>query len=163
MMIWKSKSYIFWDTTPCNPMKFHRFFGEGYRLHLRGRRISQSRIQQQLCLPAAFTLVSCLFFNPEVGGNIFLRNYPIIFLQELRKTTRNFSQYNRRPGRDSNRTHQEVYSVTAKPTCSTNHRVSMLVIQSAICGSLQDELTEVSVNITLLLKCNCVLLYKRSF
>jgi hypothetical protein len=73
-----------------------------------------------------------LFFDPEDGGDIFLRNYPIIFLQELRKTKRKFSQYERRPGRGSNQTHPEVYSATAEQTCPTNHLVSTLAVQSAV-------------------------------
>jgi hypothetical protein len=42
------KSTIFWDITPCSPLKVNRRFGGTCRLHLQG------------CLPPAFTLVSCL-------------------------------------------------------------------------------------------------------
>jgi hypothetical protein len=38
---------IFWDIATCSPLKLNRRFGGTYRLHL------------QLCLPPAFTLVSC--------------------------------------------------------------------------------------------------------
>jgi hypothetical protein len=41
------KSTIFWDITPCSPLKINGRFGGTYRLHL------------QLYLPSAFTLVSC--------------------------------------------------------------------------------------------------------
>jgi hypothetical protein len=36
------KSYIFWDITPCSPLKVNRRFGETSRLHLQDRRISQA-------------------------------------------------------------------------------------------------------------------------
>jgi hypothetical protein len=37
------KSCIFWDTSPCSPLKASRRFGGARRVHLRGRRISQRR------------------------------------------------------------------------------------------------------------------------
>jgi hypothetical protein len=49
------KSTIFWDITPCSPLKVNRRFG-GTCLHLQGLRISQAR--KQICLLPAFTLVS---------------------------------------------------------------------------------------------------------
>jgi hypothetical protein len=44
---------VFWDITPCSPLKVNRRFGGTYRLYLQGRRISgagnkQSRVD---CLP----------------------------------------------------------------------------------------------------------------
>jgi hypothetical protein len=44
------KSTIFWDITPCSPLKDNRHFEGTCRLYL----------QRALCLPHAFTLVSCL-------------------------------------------------------------------------------------------------------
>jgi hypothetical protein len=41
------KSCIFWDITPCNPLKVNRRFGGTCRLHLQGRRISQARNQSE--------------------------------------------------------------------------------------------------------------------
>jgi hypothetical protein len=41
------KSTIFWDITPCSPLKFNRRFGGTYRLHLQGRRISQAINQRE--------------------------------------------------------------------------------------------------------------------
>jgi hypothetical protein len=62
------KSSIFWDKTPCSPLKVNRRFGGIYRLHLEDRRISQvrnnceSRWQAEraysVLLPA-LTVVSC--------------------------------------------------------------------------------------------------------
>jgi hypothetical protein len=43
------KSKIFWDITPCSPLKFNRHFGGTCRLHLQGRRISQARNQREGC------------------------------------------------------------------------------------------------------------------
>jgi hypothetical protein len=60
------KSSIFWDITPCSPLKVKQHFGGIFRLHLYGRRISKSRNQReaacnQSCLLATcFTLISCL-------------------------------------------------------------------------------------------------------
>jgi hypothetical protein len=36
-------SYIFWDITPCSPVKVNRRFGRKYHLHLQGLRVSQER------------------------------------------------------------------------------------------------------------------------
>jgi hypothetical protein len=35
------RSSIYWNITPCSPLKVNRRFGETYRLHLQGRRISE--------------------------------------------------------------------------------------------------------------------------
>jgi hypothetical protein len=50
------KSSIFWDITPCSPLKLNRHFGETYRLRIYVRRKRQARNQheagkkQNLCL-----------------------------------------------------------------------------------------------------------------
>jgi hypothetical protein len=36
------KSTIFWDKTPCSPLKVSRRFGETYRLHLQGRKMTSA-------------------------------------------------------------------------------------------------------------------------
>jgi hypothetical protein len=41
------KSSVFWDITPCSPLKANRRFGGTCRLHLQGRRISRSRNQRE--------------------------------------------------------------------------------------------------------------------
>jgi hypothetical protein len=51
------KCPIFWDITPCRPLKVNRRFGWSCCLHLQGRRISQARDQHEadskLCLEEA--------------------------------------------------------------------------------------------------------------
>jgi hypothetical protein len=42
-----TKSSIFWDITPCSPLKVKRRFGGTYRIHLQGRRISRARNQNE--------------------------------------------------------------------------------------------------------------------
>jgi hypothetical protein len=37
-LVWRKKSIIFWDMTPCSPLGVNRRFGGTYRLHLQGRR-----------------------------------------------------------------------------------------------------------------------------
>jgi hypothetical protein len=41
------KSSIFWDITPCSPLKVNRRFGGTCRLHLQSRRISRTRNQRE--------------------------------------------------------------------------------------------------------------------
>jgi hypothetical protein len=40
------KSYIFWNITPCCPLKVNRLFGGTFNLDFQGRRISQGRNQR---------------------------------------------------------------------------------------------------------------------
>jgi hypothetical protein len=66
------KSTVFWDITPCSPLRVNRRFGGTYRLHLQGRKNKfRKKSRESRC-----TLVSCwtYFFNPEDGGDMFLRN-----------------------------------------------------------------------------------------
>jgi hypothetical protein len=42
----KMKSIVFWDITPCSPLRFNRRFGGTYHLHLQGRRNKFSKNQQ---------------------------------------------------------------------------------------------------------------------
>jgi hypothetical protein len=59
------KSTIFWDITPCSLLSVKRRFGGTYRFHLQDQKISW-----------IFTMVSrsAYFFDPEEGGDMFLRN-----------------------------------------------------------------------------------------
>jgi hypothetical protein len=59
-------STIFWDITPCSPLRVNRRFGGTYGLHL------QSRALLATFFHAGFLLG--LFFDPEDGGDMFLRN-----------------------------------------------------------------------------------------
>jgi hypothetical protein len=45
-----TKGTIFWDTTPCSPLKVNRRFGGTHRLHLQGR-ISRERNQRESSWP----------------------------------------------------------------------------------------------------------------
>jgi hypothetical protein len=71
------KSSIFWHITPCISLKFNRRFEGTYRLHLQGR-ISRTGYQHESKVAnKTFTLVflHCLVFEPEDGGDVFLRNF----------------------------------------------------------------------------------------
>jgi hypothetical protein len=71
------KSSIFWDSRPCSLLKVNGRFGETCRLHLQGPKISRARNQREVALLAtcfhAVPLLA-LFFYPEDGGDMFLRN-----------------------------------------------------------------------------------------
>jgi hypothetical protein len=62
------KSSVLWDLTLCSPLKFNQHFGGICCFHFQGLRISS----------ACYLLHDCflpgLFYDPEDGGNIFLRN-----------------------------------------------------------------------------------------
>jgi hypothetical protein len=59
------KSSIFWDITSCSPLKVNRRFGGRCRL-------------LATCFHASYLLY--LFFDPEDGSDIFLRNVGWIFI-----------------------------------------------------------------------------------
>jgi hypothetical protein len=59
------KSPIFWDITPCSPVKVNRSLSGTRRLHLQS--------SSTLCLFHAGLLLG-LLFNAEDGGDMFLRN-----------------------------------------------------------------------------------------
>jgi hypothetical protein len=58
------KSIIFWDITQCSPLKVNRRFGGTYRLHLQALLAT--------CFYTGFLLG--LYFDPEDGGDMFVRN-----------------------------------------------------------------------------------------
>jgi hypothetical protein len=68
-----SKGSIFRYTTPCNLLKVNWRFGGTYRLYLLGWRISQAINQQLVTCFHAGSLLG-VFFKPEAGGDMFLRN-----------------------------------------------------------------------------------------
>jgi hypothetical protein len=55
------KSAVFWDITPCSPLKVDQRFGGTYHLHLLGLRISRARNQRGSMWQAELSL----FFDPE--------------------------------------------------------------------------------------------------
>jgi hypothetical protein len=62
------KSTVFWDITPCSPLKANRRSGGTYTylLHLQGQGISRARNQREAsraCLPPASTLISCSAYS----------------------------------------------------------------------------------------------------
>jgi hypothetical protein len=64
------KSTLFWDITPCSPLKVNRHFGGIYCLHLQGRRKSRARNQHEsrwgaesFSLPLAFMLICCSSYS----------------------------------------------------------------------------------------------------
>jgi hypothetical protein len=66
------KSYIFWAVTPCSPLKINRHFGGTCNLHLQGRGINQAR--NQYGAGGKQSSGFGLFYYPEDGGDMFLRN-----------------------------------------------------------------------------------------
>jgi hypothetical protein len=58
----KIKGSVFWDITPCSPLKFKAHFGRIYRTHLEVLRLKQTKNNQNIvcCL---LLLVSCLDYS----------------------------------------------------------------------------------------------------
>jgi hypothetical protein len=64
------KSSIFWDITPCSPLKVNRRFGGTCRLHLQGRRISKERNRRESswqARPIHYGSVTPLVLQPCIG------------------------------------------------------------------------------------------------
>jgi hypothetical protein len=61
-----TKSSIFWDITPCSPLKVNRPFGVTYCLHLQGRRISWARNQSER---KSWFLQMCTFFGSKFSSD----------------------------------------------------------------------------------------------
>jgi hypothetical protein len=66
------KIAIFWDIPPCSPYLNQRFGGM-YHLHLQGRKSAE---QETSVRAGGYPrwVVALLIFDPEDGGNTFLRN-----------------------------------------------------------------------------------------
>jgi hypothetical protein len=60
------RSTIFWDTTPCSPFNANRRFGGTYRLHFQ----EEEYAEHENSAKAGGKQI----FDPEDGGNLFLRN-----------------------------------------------------------------------------------------
>jgi hypothetical protein len=63
------KSSIFWNITPCNPIKVNRRSRRTYGLHLQGQKVNYARNHHE-----AGRFLLGLFFDPEDGDDLFLRN-----------------------------------------------------------------------------------------
>jgi hypothetical protein len=59
------KSTFFWYKMPCSPLKVNQRFGGTYYIHLQEALLTT-------CVHAGISFG--LFFDPEDGGDIFLRN-----------------------------------------------------------------------------------------
>jgi hypothetical protein len=57
---------VFWDVTPCSPLKDNRLFGRPCHPHLQGRRISRARNQQS----SASRLLACWFLAELIFSNL---------------------------------------------------------------------------------------------
>jgi hypothetical protein len=64
------KNSIFWDIASCSPLKVDLYSRETHRLHL-----PHEADNSIYCLLRASFLFG-LLFNPEVGGEMLLRNVP---------------------------------------------------------------------------------------
>jgi hypothetical protein len=67
------KNIIFWDVTPCSLLRCNRRFGETYRVHLQGRRKLYQHEPASTQMASKMFLLK-FFFDPEDGGDVFLRN-----------------------------------------------------------------------------------------
>jgi hypothetical protein len=59
------QSSVFWDVTPCSPLEVNR--------HFRGT--AGSKFNNQACYLFHAGFLLSLFFDPEGGGDISLRNF----------------------------------------------------------------------------------------
>jgi hypothetical protein len=66
------KSVIFWDMTPCSPLKPNRHSRETCRLHRHGLKVSEKKNSMKQAASKAALLG--LLLNPEDGSDMFLRN-----------------------------------------------------------------------------------------
>jgi hypothetical protein len=72
------KSIIFWDITPCSPLKIIRRFGEHVSSIFRVEEYAKHEAEEQvrallaICFHAGFLFD--LFFDPEDGSDTFLQN-----------------------------------------------------------------------------------------
>jgi hypothetical protein len=75
-----NRNSVFWEITSCSPLKVNWRFGGTYRPHCRSRGISQARNQREAGSEQSYPLADIsgfffgLFFDPEDGGGVFLRN-----------------------------------------------------------------------------------------
>jgi hypothetical protein len=70
------KNSIFWDITPCNPLKVKQRFGETCRFHFQARRVSRLR-------------ATC-FHTGFLGGSIFDPKDSCEMSDDFQRTTRRY-------------------------------------------------------------------------
>jgi hypothetical protein len=63
------ENIIFWDITPCSPLKVSRHFGGKYHLHLRGPKVNQETYQHEArskhsLKPSSIRFVASLTLRP---------------------------------------------------------------------------------------------------
>jgi hypothetical protein len=82
------KSTIFWDITPCRPLKVNRCFGGTYRVHRQGRRISRSRNQRE----SKWQEKPCVLFLRNVSwlSTDYMALYPSRFFSSVAKMLGNW-------------------------------------------------------------------------
>jgi hypothetical protein len=86
----KIKNAMFWDITPCSPLKVNWRFGGTYRLHLQGRRISRARNQREsrcLSLPPALTPFSCSAYSSTLKTEAIYSSETSL---DIQRTTRRY-------------------------------------------------------------------------
>jgi hypothetical protein len=66
------KYTIFWDVTPSRMVEVHQCFGGTYCLHIQSKEVMSKKRAASEALLAGCLLG--LLFDPEDGGNMFLRN-----------------------------------------------------------------------------------------
>jgi hypothetical protein len=59
-----TKSTIFWDITPCSPLRVNWHFRGTYRLHLQRRKISRARNHRESRWQTKFCFLARLIFRP---------------------------------------------------------------------------------------------------
>jgi hypothetical protein len=80
LRVYKLKDTIIWDITSYSSLKVNRHFGRKYLLHLQGRKDEQETSvkagykQSTTCSCFNVGILLGLFFDPEEGCNMFLRN-----------------------------------------------------------------------------------------
>jgi hypothetical protein len=124
------KSTIFWDITPCSPLKVNRRFGGTYCLHLQGRRISRAR---RLCLSPAYTLVSCAAYSTTLKMDAICSSETSV---DFQRTTRCYIPEDSTLQWDYSLVKSPVYSLlTSTRKILRNGYTAMTRFRILVCGN----------------------------